>query len=60
VIVANVVMLGALTSITNVVTAEANKQSILNNIPKGTEKLNLEALRKGYEYGKTLLKEHPQ
>jgi len=58
--VANVVMLGALTSITNVVTAEAIKEAILSNIPKGTEKLNIEAFRKGYEYGKTLLQEHPQ
>ena len=58
-IVANVVMLGALTSITNLVTAEAIKESILSNIPKGTEKLNLEAFRKGYEYGKMLLKEYP-
>jgi len=54
--VANVVMLGALTSITSLVNAEAMRKSILGNIPKGTEKLNLAAFEKGYEYGKTLLK----
>jgi 2-oxoglutarate ferredoxin oxidoreductase subunit gamma len=53
-IVANVVMLGAFTSITNLIDAEAMKKSILSNIPKGTEKLNLAAFEKGYEYGKML------
>jgi len=56
-IVANVVMLGAFTSITDLVNAEAVKQSILGSIPKGTEKLNLEAFEKGYELGKRLLEE---
>jgi len=56
-IVANVVMLGALTSITNVITAEAIKEAILSNIPKGTEKMNLMAFEKGYEFGKRLLEE---
>ena len=54
-IVANVVMLGALVAVTNVTTAEAFKNSLLSNIPKGTEKLNLTAFEKGYEYGKELL-----
>jgi len=55
-IVANVVMLGAFTSITRLTSAEALKKSVLNSVPKGTEKLNLTAFRKGYEYGKKLLK----
>jgi len=54
-IVANVVMLGALVAITNLVSLEAFRKSLLSNIPKGTEKLNLAALEKGYEYGKKLL-----
>lgn len=53
-IVANVVMLGAFTSITNLVEVEAVKKSILDNIPRKTEKLNLDAFEKGYEYGKSL------
>jgi len=59
-IVANVVMLGALVAITNLTTLEAFKNSLLSNIPKGTEKLNLAALEKGYEYGKKLLEENTQ
>ena len=56
-IVANVVMLGALVAITDLTSAEAFKNSLLSNIPKGTEKLNLTAFEKGYEYGKKLLEE---
>jgi len=56
-IVANVVMLGALVAITDITTAEALKNSLLSNIPKGTEKLNLTAFEKGYEHGKKLLEE---
>jgi len=56
-IVANVVMLGALVALTGITTAEAFKNSLLSNIPKGTEKLNLTAFEKGYEHGKKLLEE---
>ncbi|MGQ9565260.1 MAG: 2-oxoacid:ferredoxin oxidoreductase subunit gamma [Candidatus Bathyarchaeales archaeon] len=56
-IIANVIMLGALTSITRIVDAESMKKAILGNIPKGTEKLNLDAFEKGYEYGKKVLEE---
>jgi len=56
-IVANVVMLGAFASITNLIDAEAIKKSILSNVPKGAEKLNIDAFEKGYDYGKSLLKE---
>jgi len=55
-IVANVVMLGALIAITNIVTPEAMKKAVLRNVPKGTEKLNMASFEKGYEYGKQLLK----
>lgn len=54
-IVANVVMLGALIAIEGITTPEAFKNSLLSNIPKGTEKLNMTAFEKGYEYGKKLL-----
>jgi 2-oxoglutarate ferredoxin oxidoreductase subunit gamma len=54
-LVANVVMLGALTSITNLVSPKSIKKSILSTIPKGTEKLNLTAFKRGYDYGKRLL-----
>jgi len=54
-IVANIVMLGALIAITRLLDENAVKESIKENIPKGTEELNLTAFEKGYEYGKTLV-----
>ena len=54
-LVANVVMLGALTSITNLVSPKSMKKSILSTIPQGTEKLNLEAFERGVDFGKRLL-----
>ncbi len=55
-IVANIVMLGAFTAITGIVNVDAIKEAIKENIPKGTEKLNMTAFEKGYEYGKKLSK----
>jgi 2-oxoglutarate ferredoxin oxidoreductase subunit gamma len=52
-IVANIVMLGAFTAITELLDEKALKESVKENIPKGTEELNLAAFDKGYEYGKT-------
>lgn len=51
-IVANIVMLGALVSATQVVSEEALKQAILDSVPKGTEDLNLKAMQLGLELGK--------
>jgi 2-oxoglutarate ferredoxin oxidoreductase subunit gamma len=53
-IVANIVMIGALVAITNLLDEDAVKESIKENIPKCTKELNLAAFEKGYEYGKTL------
>jgi len=53
-IVANIVMLGAFTVITRLLDEKALKESIMENIPKGTEELNLAAFEKGVEYGRTL------
>jgi 2-oxoglutarate ferredoxin oxidoreductase subunit gamma len=55
-IVANIVMLGAVVALTNILDKEALKESVKENIPKGTEELNLTAFEKGYEYAKNLLK----
>jgi 2-oxoglutarate ferredoxin oxidoreductase subunit gamma len=49
-------MLGAFISITGLLDEKAVKESIKENIPKGTEELNLAAFDKGYEYGKTVKK----
>lgn len=53
-IVANVVMLGAFTAITEAVDKKAIVESIKANVPTGTEKLNLKAFESGYEYGKKI------
>jgi len=53
-IVANIVMLGAFVAITGVLNESFLKESIKENVPKGTEELNLTAFDKGYEYGKKL------
>jgi 2-oxoglutarate ferredoxin oxidoreductase subunit gamma len=53
-IVANIVMLGFITSITGAVGYEAMKQALFDSIPRGTEELNLKAFEKGYDYGKQL------
>jgi len=49
--VANVVMLGFFTAVTDVVSAKAMKDSILVSAPKGTEGLNTKAFERGYAYG---------
>ena len=49
VIVANIVMLGAVVAATGVVSDPAIEKAVLDSVPKGTEKLNLAALRRGME-----------
>lgn len=48
-IVANIVMLGALVSATDVVTEMALERAILDSVPKGTEALNQKAMKMGFE-----------
>ena len=48
-IVANIVMLGALAASTHVVSEAALEKAILDSVPKGTEALNLKAMKKGIE-----------
>jgi 2-oxoglutarate ferredoxin oxidoreductase subunit gamma len=49
-IVANIVMLGFFTAVTDLVSVEAMREAVLSSVPKGTEDLNLKAFLKGYEY----------
>jgi len=51
-IVANMVMLGFLTALTGIVSEEAMTDAIRENVPKGTEELNLKAFRRGMELAK--------
>ncbi len=46
-IVANMVMLGALTKITNVVSEDSMKKAIKESVPKGTEDKNISAFQAG-------------
>jgi 2-oxoglutarate ferredoxin oxidoreductase subunit gamma len=49
VIVANIVMLGALVAATGIVSEAAIEKAVLDSVPKGTEKLNMSALKRGME-----------
>jgi len=55
--VINMIVVGFFTAITRVVTRQAAVKAVLDSVPKGTEKLNLEAFDKGFEHGKKALGE---
>ncbi|MBT3219183.1 MAG: 2-oxoacid:ferredoxin oxidoreductase subunit gamma [Proteobacteria bacterium] len=48
-IVTNIVMLGYLSALLDIIPPETIEETVLANIPKGTEELNLKALRAGRE-----------
>jgi len=50
-VVANIIVLGFLVAVSDVVTGEALKKAILDSIPEGTESLNMKAFESGYNYG---------
>jgi 2-oxoglutarate ferredoxin oxidoreductase subunit gamma len=50
-IIGNMVIIGYLTALTKLVSKKAVKDTINNNVPKGTEKLNLKAFDLGYKLG---------
>jgi 2-oxoglutarate ferredoxin oxidoreductase subunit gamma len=50
-IVANVVMLGFLTAVTHIVSAEAMRGAVASSLPQGAVELNLKAFDAGYERG---------
>ncbi|MCS7386554.1 MAG: pyruvate ferredoxin oxidoreductase [Candidatus Methanomethylicota archaeon] len=54
-IVANIVMLGAFSAITGIVSLDALKKSILDSVPRGTEELNLKAVEEGWAFGSKLV-----
>ncbi len=49
--VANIVMLGYFTALTEFVTKDSMKEAVEDLVPKGTEEKNLEAFELGYEKG---------
>jgi len=56
-VVANIIALGALTQLTQVVSPKAIESAVLARVPKGTEKLNRDALRAGMAAAKKAKKE---
>lgn len=56
-IVANIVMVGAFTAISNLVDKETMKNSVIEGIRGRYVDLNMRAFEAGYEYGKKLLEE---
>ena len=53
---ANIVMLGFITSITSMVSHEGMLASVADSVPKGTEAANAAAFSRGYDFGQALLK----
>ena len=51
-IVANIVMLGYFAAVTDVVSLDSIRKSLLENVPKGTEDLNIKAFELGYSHAK--------
>lgn len=51
VVVANIIMLGFLAAVSDLVSPEALRNSILASVPEGTGDFNLKAFDLGYEYG---------
>lgn len=49
--VLNIVMMGFMTAVTDIVGCEAMRNAVKVSVPKGTEHLNLSAFDKGYAYG---------
>ncbi len=50
-LVLNMVMVGFVTAMTALTTADAVRKAVADSVPRGTEKLNLAAFEKGFEYG---------
>lgn len=50
-IIGNMIMIGYVTAVTDIVTKKAVKEAIRSNVPKGTEELNLKAFEEGYKLG---------
>lgn len=50
-VVANIIMLGFLAAVGDVVPREALRESVLSSVPEGTQELNLRAFEAGYAHG---------
>ncbi len=50
-VVANIIMLGFLAAVSDIVSEKALKKSVLASVPRGTEEFNTRAFESGYDYG---------
>ena len=50
-VVANIIIMGFLAAISDIVSCEALKKAILDSVPRGTEDFNMKAFELGYNYG---------
>ncbi|MFC2007440.1 2-oxoacid:acceptor oxidoreductase family protein [Chloroflexota bacterium] len=55
-VVANIIVLGFLAAVSDIVSVEALRSSVLDSIPAGTEEINTRAFELGYDYGMKKLK----
>jgi 2-oxoglutarate ferredoxin oxidoreductase subunit gamma len=53
-IVANVVMLGFVSAVTDIASPESVKRAVLDSVPKGTEELNQRAFVTGFQYAQNV------
>ena len=51
VVVANIIVLGFLAAVTDLISADALRKSVEASVPQGTEAFNLQAFDLGYAYG---------
>lgn len=51
-VVANIIVLGFLAAVSDIVSHNALREAVRASVPKGTEDLNLSAFDKGYAYGR--------
>jgi len=58
-IVANIIALGIIVKISNIVSVESVTHAIKARVPKGTEELNIKALYEGMDLAEKWLAEHP-
>ncbi len=55
-IIANMIVLGYMTHVANLVSKKAIRQAIHENVPPGTEDMNIRAYEEGYRLGKNISK----
>ena len=51
---ANIIMLGCVVAVTDLVSYESLKEAVLTSVPKGTEEKNLSGMERGHEFGLNL------